>query len=76
MLKKIPGREALLHLCEKIKVGSGVTETAPQNTGKRHGASVMLYDIHPRLFIEKSNHLIPITFCPFCGADIDNEERP
>ena len=76
MLKNIPGRETHDHLCEKMKVGSNIMAIAPRNIGKTHGVSVSIHDIHPYLFIEKTKEMIPITYCPYCGADIDREDRP
>ena len=76
MLKNIPGSETHIHLCEQTNLGSQIMKISPQDIGKRHGVQVQIHDIHPHIFIEATKTLLPITYCPFCGADIDKEDRP
>ena len=76
MLKNIPGYETNVHLCEKMKAGSEIMSIAPREYGKKDGVKIQIHDIHPYIFIEATKRMIPITYCPFCGVDVDNEERP
>jgi len=75
MLKEIPGCETVQHLCERRKVGCELVKLEkPYSPGK--GVGVFMHDIHPYIFIESTKQMIPITCCPYCGIDIDKEERP
>jgi hypothetical protein len=77
MLKEIPGHETNIHLCEQMKCGGTIMKLSPpREIGKKDGFRVQIHDIHPYLFIEATKTMLPITYCPFCGADIDREERP
>ncbi len=79
MLKAIPGYETVQHLCEGMTLnGSGeyIKFDKPRNLGEREGVKIMMHDIHPYLFIEETKKMYHITYCPYCGANIDREERP
>ena len=76
MLKEIPGNETNIHLCEKINLGTEIMNISPREIGIKDGVRIQIHDIHPYIFIEATKQMIPITYCPFCGADIDNEDRP
>ena len=70
MLKEIPGHETRVHFCEKI----GTMSVKPVEAGKRKGVQVLIHDVHPYLFILDTKVHIAITYCPFCGAEIEKEE--
>jgi hypothetical protein len=76
MLKELSGCETYVHFCERIKIGSEAMTVSPREAGKIHGVRIQIHDIHPYIFNIHTNQMTPITCCPFCGADIDNEERP
>jgi len=75
MLKNVPGHEMHVHFCDMHKIGDKTTTIPPRNIGRDHGVQVEIHDVHPRLFVESTNKSIPISYCPFCGASIDAEER-
>lgn len=77
MLKVIPGTETVKHLCEGMTVGGQlITFDRPRNLGEKDSVEVLMHDIHPYIFIVKTNQKIPITYCPYCGVEVEKEERP
>jgi len=75
MLKEIPGSETVQHLCETY-CGGSFKFGKPTNPGEKDGVEVLMHDIHPYLYIKSTKQMIPITYCLYCGADIEKEERP
>ncbi len=75
MLQKIPGCETVRHLCE-THGSRHFKYSQPTNPGEKDGIDILMHDIHPYLYIRSTTQMISITFCPYCGADIDNENRP
>ncbi|MDL2287994.1 hypothetical protein LJC32_01270 [Oscillospiraceae bacterium OttesenSCG-928-F05] len=75
MLKAIPGCETVQHLCEYLEVGmQRIKLEKPRAPVK--GIQILMHDINPYIFLESTKQTIHITYCPYCGADIDKEERP
>ena len=64
MLKKITGCESLRHTCDKRRIGAQALD-------------VYLHDVQPHVIVKKTGEWAGnISYCPYCGADIEKEERP
>jgi hypothetical protein len=73
MLKKIPGRESLRHICDNISE-QGI---------KGQEFEVYLHDLQAAVVVKNTRALwkstgasANIKFCPYCGVEVEKEERP
>jgi len=64
MLIKIEGRETQRHFCDNQRPCT-------------HELDIFIHDVHPYAVVRKTGKRVGgISFCPYCGVEIDNEERP
>ena len=45
------------------------------NNGKTE-LEILLFDVHGRAFDKTTKQLYYVKFCPYCGIEIDKEDRP
>ena len=64
MLKVIKGHETLRHICDYW-------------WPETQELDIFIQDVHPYAVIGKTGKTVgSISFCPYCGIKINNEERP
>ena len=74
MLQVVPGFETKQHLCEFMKCGCDIIRfDKPRDLGKPYSFCILIHDIHSYLFFNDTKNTYPVSYCPYCGVDIDND---
>jgi hypothetical protein len=66
LVKDVNSMESFIHVCEGMDL---------KRMQKHRNIEIRVHDIHVKAFVQIQNGYLyeAISFCPYCGADVDKE---